>query len=575
MPTITALCQAGELKAAYAQAQENFAAHPHSLVARNELHQVVCACLEKAGCDAAPAAAVRWLQKLASLQLPANAFRDDRLCWTLRSVLAALGTANAGAVGAVEGVLRAMLPLTLHAAPSKARSILLQAALKHKQALTTDWLNWWNLDCLRPEDWQLEEFNGRKPPMTLAEQALGAVTRCLLGGHPPDAAAINQFLPQFDAAIERLPAAQWLPYYKAKLQLRVHAELAVVLPLLLPIVRQKSTEFWAWHLLAETLEATGPPAALACLYRASTCGSEEKFLGKLRLKLARLLADTHPGEARYQLDKAQATYASEGWPLKGETLLLALQLKDHPAAPAEAAHREWLALAEQTTYGDLPWQPVVLQRLTEETPERSATAFLLPSGADARPWRVLLKKYRWLQKLLPGSPLQLRGEEVVGRPRVVQLARRSDGQPWDVVPATVAVLTSIKPDKSLAFFAVRPGLTGAFRPADFDLADLVAGEALQLRLQAREKAGEIWQQVLAAQRTAVSPDARVCRDFAGVLSLHDAGFGFADNVFVPAVLLQPQGWPAGTMVAGRAVLQFNKKNKEDWAAVIVKAQEEN
>ena len=573
MPTITALCQAGELKAAYAQAQENFVVHPHSLLAQNELHQVVCACLEKAGRDAAPAAAVRWLQKLASLQLPPHTFRDDRLCWALRSVLAALGTANAAAAGAVESVLRAMLLLTLHQAPSKARSILLQAALKHKQAVTTEWLSWWNLEGLRPEDWQLEEFNGRRPPMTLAEQALGAVTRCLLSSHPPDAAAISQFLPQFDAAIERLPAAQWLPYYKAKLQLRVHAELAVVLPLLLPIVRQKSTEFWAWHLLAETLEATDSAAALASLYRATTCGSEEKFLGKVRLKLASLLADTHPGEARWHLEKAHATYAAEGWSLKGEGQRLAVRLAAHPAAPAEAARREWLALAEQTTYGDLPWQPVVLQRLTEETAERLATAFLLPTGAEARPWRVPLRKYRWLQKLALGSPLQVRGEEVAGHPRVVQLAHRPDGQPWDVVPATVAVLTSLKLDKSLAFFAVRPGLTGSFHPADFNLVDVVAGEALQLRLQTREKAGETWQQVLAAQRTAATPDARVCRDFAGALSLHDAGFGFADNVFVPATLLQPHGWPAGTLVAGRAVLQFNKKKgKDDWAAITIKVQ---
>ncbi len=83
------------------------------------------------------------------------------------------------------------------------------------------------------------------------------------------------------------------------------------------------------------------------------------------------------------------------------------------------------------------------------------------------------------------------------------------------------------------------------------------------------------QQVLTVEHTAASPDSRVCRDFAGALMLHEAGFGFADDVFVPAALLQPHGWPAGTLVAGRAVLQYNKKkNKDDWAAVMVKAQNE-
>src|SRR5205085_144621 len=120
-------------------------------------------------------------------------------------------------------------------------------------------------------------------------------------------------------------------FFKAKLQLSAGD---AALPTLLPVVRQKSGDFWAWNLLAETLEPTDSPAALACLYRASTCGSEEKFLGKLRLKLARLLANTQPGEARWQLERAKATYVAEGWPLKGDTLLLALQLAEHPAAPA-------------------------------------------------------------------------------------------------------------------------------------------------------------------------------------------------------------------------------------------------
>lgn len=322
-----------------------------------------------------------------------------------------------------------------YAIPSEAHSALLKAMLHLKEKACPLKLLLANplSDVLRPEDYQGEEFQGKKQ-MPLAEQAYMALARELLAEANQYSVVIAAFLPQLDAAIDQYPSYQWLPFFKAKLQL-ASGDAAAALPTLLPVVRQKSGEFWAWNLLAETLEATDPPAALACLYRASTCGSEEKFLGKLRLKLARLLADTYPGEARYHLDKAQTTYAAEGWSLKGETLLLALQLQAHPAAAADAARREWLALAEQTTYGDLPWQPVVLQSISEETSERQALARLLPAG-NARPVGVPLKKHRWLQKLPLGSPLQMRLEPGAERPRVIQLIARTDGQLWDVRSAS-------------------------------------------------------------------------------------------------------------------------------------------
>ena len=569
MATVYALCQAGDLKPAYEQAWSNFEGHPFSQLAQDELHQVVRACLEKAGRDAAPAAALRWLRKLASLHLPPHPQRDERLGWTLRGLLAAFGKANVPAA-AVGEVLAAMLPLPLAGVPGKGHSVLLQAALKHRDVLTADWLSWWNGNGLRPEDWQPEELpDGRRAALTLAEQLYGARTRCLLAANPPDEDAINDILPQLDQASERLPTAQWLPYYKAKLQLRLHSNPAEVLKLLLPVVRQKSGEFWAWQLLSETLEATDPAAALACLYKASTCGSEEKFLGKVRLKLARLLADTHPGEARWQLNQASATYAAEGWSLKGEALPLAARLAAYPAVPAEDAHREWRALAEQTTYGDLPWQPVVLQSISEETPERPALARLLPAG-NARPVGIPLKKYRWLQRLPLGSPLQMRSEEVAGRTRVVQLEKRAEGQLWDTLPGSIAVVTGFLPDKGLAFFAVHPTLSGAFRPADFKLTGLQAGDVLHLRLQAREKDGETKHYALAAERSAAQPDARVCRQFAGSLKLHEAGFGFADNVFLPAALVQQNNWQPGDTISGRAVMQRNKKKgKDEWNVVSI------
>ncbi|GAB3638718.1 hypothetical protein GCM10027422_43080 [Hymenobacter arcticus] len=597
MPTVTTLRKAGQLAEALTQGLAELAAKPTDVWAKRNLawvyHDQLKLTASENSCEF-----LQTLAAVAKLDLgPEEEMLYPNVIWQVVKRLYALAKVSYPIAGWVkirvdeaDKWTRSSLPgadsrfrhrteahqLLAQAArlpypiPSEAHSALLKATLhlKEKASPLKLLLAAPLADVLRSEDYQGEEHQGKKQ-MPLAEQAYMALARELLAEASQHQAEIVAFLPQLEAAITRHPGYQWLPFFKAKLQLST-GNAASALPTLLPVVRQKSTEFWAWNLLAETLEPTDPAAALACLYKASACGSEEKFLGKLRLKLARLLADIHPGEARWQFDKAQATYAAEGWGTKGEALLLALQLANHPPVPAEAARREWLALAEQTTYGDLPWQPVVLQFVSPETPEKPAMARLLPAGTTARPLSIPLRKHRWLQKLPPGTPLQVRTEITAERLKVVQLAKRPDGQPWDTLPGHVAVISGLMPDKSLAFFAVQPGLGGAFRPAGFDLGELTVGDVLHLRLQTKEKDGEIKQYVLAAESRNATPDARVCRPFSGALKVMEAGFGFADNVFLPAPLIAQHGWQAGEIISGRAVMQRNKKkNKEEWNAVQV------
>jgi hypothetical protein len=364
MPTVTELRKAGQLDAALTQGLAELAGRPADVWAKRNLAWVYHDRMKLVASENS----FEFLQALAAVAKlefgPEEEMLYPNIIWQIVKRLYALAKATYPITGWVKArvndtdtLTRSTLPASdsrfrhqteahqllaqavrlPYAIPSEAHSALLKAMLHLKEKacplklLLASPLS----DVLRPEDYQGEEFQG-KNQMPLAEQAYMALARELLANASQYSFAIASFLPQLDATIDWYPGYKWLPFFKAKLQL-ASGDAAAALPTLLPIVRQKSGEFWTWNLLAETLEDTDPPAALACLYRASTCGSEEKFLGKLRLKLARLLADTYPGEARYQLDKAQTTYAAEGWSLKGETLLLAMQLQAYPGAPAEAA----------------------------------------------------------------------------------------------------------------------------------------------------------------------------------------------------------------------------------------------
>ncbi|MGI4871195.1 MAG: hypothetical protein ACRYFX_08460 [Janthinobacterium lividum] len=59
----------------------------------------------------------------------------------------------------------------------------------------------------------------------------------------------------------------------------------------------------------------------------------------------------------------------------------------------------------------------------------------------------------------------------------------------------------------------------------------------------------------------------MCRDFSGPLKLHEKGFGFADDVYLPPALIAWHSWQPGATISGRAVMQHNKKkNKGEWNA---------
>ncbi len=513
--TIAALCQAGELETAYRQAKESLAERPESSFAQADMHLAVFSCLKKYVGQADAGAATRWVGQLAALPFPAQAGRDEQLYWELRKLLAALANRQDPPNTEIAALLRALATVPVVAAASTGRSVLLKAALKFQEQLPAGWWAWWNLDLLRPEDYVKDSFTPkgadkaiRLPALT--ETAFGAYAKSLekrlnpalgdLAAARPEAQAL---LPRLEELAAQHPGYGWISFRRAKLLLAL-GDTAAALPTLLPLVRQKSGDYWAWQLLAETLRPTDGQAALACYYRAAQCPSEEMYLGKVRETLAGMLHGAgYLGMAQEQLRRLAQGKQAEGL----QVSYAARQLMGQPwfaaAYPAnKPAHLALLDAADAAAYGDLPWQPVVLQSISEQTSERPAMAHLLPAG-NARPMGVPLKKYRWLQKLPLGSPLQMRLEPGAGRPRVVQLATRADGQLWDVRPTP------------------RP------EPAT----------------------------------------APVTREFRGELQVKADGFGFVDGVFVPAKLIATNHWQTGQHLHGTAASQFNqKKGRDGWVA---------
>jgi hypothetical protein len=110
----------------------------------------------------------------------------------------------------------------------------------------------------------------------------------------------------------------WLHYDYAKC-LIASRNYEAARDLVLPIVRSKVSEFWAWGALADTYIDSNPTKAISCFAKGLSECREVKFSVKMRRRLVSLLA------SQGEFDKASALlcsiidiYASEGWALNPE-----------------------------------------------------------------------------------------------------------------------------------------------------------------------------------------------------------------------------------------------------------------
>jgi hypothetical protein len=89
--------------------------------------------------------------------------------------------------------------------------------------------------------------------------------------------------------------------------------------IVLPIVRKKTSEFWAWGALAATYMENDPKKAITCYCKGLGESKDPKYSVKMRGGLAQLLArQGQYSEASALLCSIADTYRNEGWALKPE-----------------------------------------------------------------------------------------------------------------------------------------------------------------------------------------------------------------------------------------------------------------
>ncbi len=266
---------------------------------------------------------------------------------------------------------------------SKGYSFLLQSFIKcDAWQEMADFIDWWNLDKLMSEDYTPYRMDNGRTIMSVAERAFIAQSKALLRLN--DRGRIEEFLPKLDDLMNAHPEMTYPGYFYGKLLLSLGSAQEEALRVVMPFARRKATEFWVWQLLSEVF-VNDPDKQLACLLRAVHCRTQEKFLGKVRIKLATLYIQRNMlGHAKYQIDKITQCYLSQGWHLPYEVECW--------------VHQPWINTISSSDQAPIDYMSITDEILCEGTEE----AIAIVTYIDANSHRATLiygREKRMTQKL--------------------------------------------------------------------------------------------------------------------------------------------------------------------------------
>lgn len=375
-----------------------------------------------------PHALAQYYQQLVQ-QFPDNGLN---IGWELYQDLKALGEAKQASNGVALEFLRVYAQLNVEK-PSQLHSTILIQALKliDNPAKLLDFIKWWGPENLRPEDFERYSQDGRTY-YSLAEKMATALSKSVEEKQAPE--DVPLVLPLLEQLGNQYPDNIWMKYHQGKLLL-LAGQTDAAKTLIVPVVRAKMSEAWAWELLAG-LHSDDPALELACLARALQSRQEEQFLVKIRLRLAAVLADRqdYPA-ARYEAEKVQAVYKANNWKLPQElnNLLGApWYARTAPAADNSALYRTHAAQAEALVLASLPTLNGVISRQQPERDDKPGRAIISYREGDMMATvSVKHKQFKWLKKAEPGTPVAFRLTDDAGHPHILTLERRQ-GEAWDI-----------------------------------------------------------------------------------------------------------------------------------------------
>ncbi|WP_323600766.1 DUF7017 domain-containing protein [Pseudomonas putida] len=494
--------------------------------------------------------------------------------WELYQHTKALLAKENFSVGEVKRNLSDYLKLEIEK-PSPLHSRMLQLAAKlagQDKLKMLAFSRHWDLQHLRGEDYErYRAEDGREYP-SLAEKVIQLAGKEAAAAD--DADGQEYILPFIDSAMGRFPDNVFLKLNKAKLLLALgrHDE---ALAFGIAVTKAKSNDYWAWGLLGEIVSQKDQDAALGCYCKALTCSAEDKFTGKIRLKVAeRMLEANDHAAAKHEVEAIVRAKEQEGYKIPEEVASIAAQ-DWFAGVQAKVSNRDYYRLhakaAEALLFNDLPWIDACLGETfvvpgRENKPKRKV---FLKTGSIPAEVSIPESKVARMS-LAAGDAVRIKGEfDEKQRFNLFVLERRPGATAWDVAPELLGVVNQVNEDKQVIRYIVSREINGEIPMSVLPCA-FAEGDAIEVQLvRYVSKRGPRYR-VLSAKASEKVPGDLLRKDFTEAVRVSN-GMGFTPSeIFIPPPLVERCEIEDGQQVSGTAVQVYNKKRESwGWKAVSI------
>lgn len=376
---------------------------------------------------------------------------------------------------------------------------------------------------------------------------------------------INTFLTKLTSVIKNHANFEWLPYHRIQL-LRKLDDSERAFSELTEFARSKSREFWVWDLISEFVDGD---EKFNCLCAGLLCKAKAEMTVKLQEKSIPLLVNKgFCAEAKYVLDKLIDTKNRNGWKITTELLGAKEQewYKNHRSSSNLDGLKSHAEKARLIIYRTLPFSDAFITYFNED--KGTINFFYINSGVT---------KEGFFYKDSVGKPYVWKVNTAVRLKLLEDKRYENLFNVFDVEEGNEMFAANfLKPfsgtfEKVKEFGYIRDGRTEVFvNPSFVNSHNLIPfSTVVGTAVKKWDKKKNRWGWQIASVDRIEEP---VVSDFeigvAGVIKITSKGFGFVDECFVPAVLLENTRVEDGDYVKAKAHKSWDK-NKSRWSWKIV------
>ncbi|NBI43843.1 hypothetical protein GVX76_10260 [[Haemophilus] felis] len=340
------------------------------------------------------------------------------------------------------------------------------------------------------------------------------------------------------------------------------------LNIVMPILKSKPNEFWLWDFLGDIYFSEDQNIALACYCKALLKQKDINFVAKIKMKLVYYFIHQEEFDrAKTELQQIIDYKQAHSQRITDEIQQFRLEPWFQQASCLNANtdfYLQFIPLAEQLLYQDLPWIYAVLGGTFEHNSKLNRKLFIqtghIPTEISVPENRINLANKK------ADLPIQIKGEWTEGKFQIYVTNLRNDN--LDIFNSYLAIIDHINNEKGLVHLLISEKIDCTISKNSFPFdAQLYKSVSVKLS-QHRTKDGKLRYKIHHIMESTKQPE-NLIKEFNVKIKVNNGmGFGIDSDLFFAPTLVQEFELKDDDLVRGKAIRSFDKK-KNAWSWKVI------